>query len=138
MEIAQRAVERSLADGEAGESEIDDGVLRVASPESVEVGGGFGEFAGITQGAGKVELILSIVGIVVECDAEIVERAGGIADLVEGLTMSKDVAGDRFLVGLEPGDEARDEDKKDDGDERQDGQNNETTAGDGRTKRHRS
>ena len=52
-----------MADGEAGESEIDDGVLRVARPEGVEVGGGFGKFAGIAQGAGKIELVLGIVGI---------------------------------------------------------------------------
>ena len=58
--------DRAAVGGDAGESEIDSGVLRSALPESDEVGFGFVETAGIVavaQGAGQAELVLGVGGI---------------------------------------------------------------------------
>ena len=59
--------------GDAGQSEIDGGVLRSALPESDEVGFGFVETAGIVavaQGAGQAELVLRVGGIAGEGGAK--------------------------------------------------------------------
>ena len=59
--------------GDAGEGEIDSGVLWSALPECEEVGFGFVEPAGIVaiaQGAGQAELILRVGGIAGQSGAE--------------------------------------------------------------------
>src|SRR5580693_1567214 len=53
--VARGVVERAAAGGEPGEREIDGAVFGAALPERFEIGLGFVEASGVTEGAAEVE-----------------------------------------------------------------------------------
>ena len=118
MVVASGIFDGTAVGGDAGESEIDGGVLRSALPEGEEVGFGFVETAGIVavaQGAGQAELVLGVGGIAGEGGAEsgdgVVVAVG--AGLGEALRVELAAAG--LLIGGEAGDEMADRGEGDGG-----------------------
>ncbi len=94
--------------GDAGQGEIDGGILRGSLPESDEVGFSFVETAGVVavaQSAGEAELILGVRGIAGEGGAE---GGNGVVKAVSvGVSHAFGVqfATARLLVGVEAGNE---------------------------------
>ncbi len=124
--VAGGVFDGTAVGGDAGQREIDGGVLRSALPESDEVGFGFVEAAGIVavaQGAGQAELILRVCGIAGESGAE---RGDGVvvavgAGVGEALLVELAAAG--LLIGVVAGDEMADGGESSSGGESEDEKN---------------
>ena len=126
--VARGIFEGAAVGGDAGQSEIDGGVLRSALPESDEVGFGFVQAAGIVavaQGTGQTELVLRVCGIASESGAERVDGVVVAVGAGFGEAFGIELAPSRLLVGGKAGDQMADggesrgggqsENQKDDG-----------------------
>jgi hypothetical protein len=109
--VASGVFDGTSVGGDAGQSEIDGGVLRSALPESDEVGFGFVQAAGIVavaQGTGQAELVLRVRGIAGESGAESVDGVVVVVGAGFGEAFGIELATSRLLVGGEAGHEVAD------------------------------
>src|SRR5579872_2190651 len=126
--VAGGVFDGTAVSGDAGEGEIDGGVLRGALPEGDEIGFGFVEAPGIvavTKSSRQAELVLRIAGIAGEgsakgSDGVVVTAAAGGRDpesvklAAAGLLIGV-VTCDEMVDGGESSDGGKREDEQDDG-----------------------
>lgn len=106
MVVAGSVFDIAAMGGDAGEGEIDSGILRCTLPEREEVGLGFVKAAGIVavaQGAGQAELILGVGRIAGERGAESGDGGIVVSGVGVGKTFGIKLASTRLLVGIEAG-----------------------------------